>query len=63
MMLNLGTVELATALTSLAPSLMMPPCSEREPTMKPVTSWKKMRGMRFWLQTMMKRAALSAESE
>ena len=58
-----GTTELATALTILAPSLMMPPRSARLPTMKPVTSWRKTSGMPFWLQSWTKRAPLSAESE
>ncbi len=57
-----GTTELATAFTSLAPSLMMPPRSAREPTMKPVTSCRKSSGIFFWLQISTKRAPLSAES-
>ena len=51
------------AFTILAPSLMMPPCSDWLPTIKPETSCKNTNGIRFWLQFMIKRAALSAESE
>jgi len=36
-----GTTELATALTILAPSLIIPPCSDLDPTINPVTSWIK----------------------
>ena len=59
----MGTVELATAFTILAPSLMMPPRSARLPTMKPVTSWMNSSGIFFWLHSSTKRAPLSAESE
>ena len=55
-------MELLTAFTSFAPLRMMPLCSASRPTMNPVTSWKKMIGTPVWLQSMMKRAALSALS-
>jgi hypothetical protein len=58
----LGTTELLTAFTSLAPRLMIPACSESLPTMKPVTSWRKRRGMFIWFTSRMNRAALSAAS-
>ena len=63
MTVNLGTTLLATALTIFAPSLMMPPCSDRDPTMNPVTSWKNTKGTLRWLHVAMNRAALSALSE
>ena len=44
-----GTTLLATAFTSLAPSLIIPACSLRLPTINPVTSCKK-NGIFFWLQ-------------
>ena len=58
-----GTTELLTAFTIFAPSLMIPPCSDFDPTMNPVTSCKKTKGIFFWLQLAMNRVALSAESE
>ena len=42
---NLGTLELATAVTILAPSLAMPPDSYFRPTMKPVIFCRKTRGI------------------
>ena len=42
-----GTTELLTAFTILAPSLIIPPCSDFEPTIKPVTSCKKTKGIFF----------------
>ena len=58
-----GTTELLTAFTSLAPLRMIPLSSASRPTINPLTSWKKMIGKFVWLQSMMKRAALSALSE
>ena len=58
----LGTMQLLMAFTIFAPERMMPCCSESRPTMKPVVSCMKMSGILRWLQSMMKRAALSAES-
>lgn len=58
----LGTTELETAFTSFAPRLMIPACSDSFPTMKPVTSWRKRRGIPIWLTSRMNRAALSAAS-
>ena len=58
----LGTTQLAIAFTIFAPARMMPVCSESRPTMKPVVSCRKMMGILRWLQSMMKRADLSAES-
>lgn len=40
-----GTVEVETAATSCAPARMMPACSAFAPTMKPVTLWRKSRGV------------------
>ena len=62
MMAILGTTELETAFTIFAPALMMPLHSASRPTMKPLTSCRKTSGTRFWLQSMMKRAAFSADS-
>ncbi len=59
---SFGTRLLLIALTSLAPALMMPARSLSRPTMKPLTSCRKMRGSQSWLQFMTKRAALSALS-
>src|SRR5712691_10333334 len=57
-----GTTLLAITLTSLAPERMMPACSESRPTMKPLTSCRKINGSRLWLQSMMKRGTLFAAS-
>src|SRR5213080_2070674 len=53
---NLGTTLLATALTIFAPARMMPLHSASLPTIKPFTSCKNTSGIRFWLQSIMKRA-------
>ena len=45
MTVNLGTSAHATAVTSLAPSLAMPPASYSRPTMKPVMFCRKTSGM------------------
>jgi len=63
MTLILGTVELETAVTIFAPARMMPLHSASRPTIKPLTSCRKISGTRFWLQSMMKRAAFSALSQ
>ena len=42
-----GTTELLTAFTILAPSFIIPPCSDLEPTIKPVTSWRNNKGIFF----------------
>ena len=42
-----GTTELATAVTILAPERMMPDHSASRPTMNPLTSCRKISGMRF----------------
>lgn len=39
-----GTVEQLTADTICAPFLIIAECSALEPTMKPVTLWRKMMG-------------------
>ncbi len=46
---NFGTDVVATAVTSLAPSLAIPPASYSRPTMKPVMFCRKTSGMRRWL--------------
>ena len=43
--MNFGTTEFDIALTILAPSLIIPPCSDLLPTMKPLTSYKKTNGI------------------
>ena len=63
MTVNFGTTELETAFTILAPSFIIPPCSDLLPTINPVTSCKNTNGIFFWLQLAIKRVALSAESE
>jgi hypothetical protein len=60
---NLGTVELATACTILAPSLAMPPRSYWRPTMKPVMFCRNTSGTARALHSSMKCVALSADSE
>jgi hypothetical protein len=40
-----GTVEVDTAETICAPHFMMEACSALEPTMKPVTFWRKIMGV------------------
>ena len=63
MTVNLGTVAQATAVTILAPSLAIPPCSYFLPTMKPVMFCRNTSGMRRCSQSSMKCAPLSADSE
>ena len=46
MTVNLGTSAQATAVTSFAPSLAMPPASYSRPTMKPVMFWRNTSGIR-----------------
>src|SRR5437899_1915322 len=53
---------LGTAFTIFAPARMIPLHSASLPTIKPFTSCMKTSGMRFWLQSRMKRAAFSADS-
>ena len=60
---NFGTTELATACTSLAPSLAIPARSYLLPTMKPVMFWRKISGMPRRLHSSMKCVAFSADSE
>ena len=60
---NLGTSAQATAVTSLAPSLAMPPASYSRPTMKPVMFCRKTSGMPRWQASSTKCAPLSADSE
>ena len=61
MTVNLGTSAHATAVTSLAPSLAMPPASYSRPTMKPVMFWRKTSGTFRWQASSMKWAPLSAD--
>src|SRR3546814_2720560 len=63
MTVNLGTCALATACTSLAPSLAMPRLSYSRPTMKPVMFCKNTNGILRWQHSSMKCAPLSADSE
>ena len=60
---NFGTDVVATAVTSLAPSLAMPPASYFRPTMKPVMFCRNTSGMPRWLHSSMKCAPFSADSE
>ena len=60
---NLGTLAQATAITSLAPSLAMPPCSYLRPTMKPVMFCRNTSGMSRWVHSSMKCAPFRADSE
>ncbi len=46
MTVNFGTAVVATAVTSFAPSLAMPPASYSRPTMKPVMFCRKTSGIR-----------------
>jgi len=59
----LGTLAVATAVTSLAPSLAMPPASYLPPTMKPETFCRNRSGVRRWQASSIKCAPLSALSE
>jgi hypothetical protein len=45
---SLGTRQVATAVTILAPFLAMPPASESLPTMKPEMFCRKIRGVPRW---------------
>lgn len=63
MRVSLGTGAVATAVTSFAPSLAMPPFSYLRPTMKPVMFCRKSRGIPRCEQSWMKCAPLSALSE
>ena len=58
-----GTLVVATAVTSLAPSLAMPCASAFLPTMKPAMFCRNTSGMLRWLASSMKCAPLSALSE
>ena len=60
---NFGTTEHETAVTILAPSLAMPPVSASTPTMNPEMFWRNTSGILRWLQSSMKCAALSDDSE
>ena len=57
-----GTRLLEMAFTTLAPARMIPASSLWRPTMKPKTSCRNRSGVQVWLQSMMKRALLSALS-
>ena len=57
-----GTAAQATAVTSLAPSLAMPPASYFRPTMKPVMFCRKSRGILRWQQSSMKCAPFREDS-
>ena len=60
---SFGTAVVDTAVTSLAPSLAMPPDSYLRPTMKPVMFCRKISGMLRWLHSSMKCAPFSEDSE
>ena len=59
----MGTEAVATAVTSFAPSLAMPPASYLPPTMKPETFCRNRSGMRRWQASSMKCAPFCADSE
>ena len=63
MSVRCGTVEFETALISLAPSLMIPPCSYRVPTMKPVMFCTKRIGVSVRLHSAMNCAPFCASGE
>ena len=63
MTVNFGTGTQDTAVTSLAPSLAMPPASASRPTMNPVMFCRNTSGMPRWPQSSTKCAPLSADSE
>ena len=63
MTVNFGTLAQETAVTIFAPSLAMPPASYLRPTMNPVMFCRNTRAVRRWLQSSMKCAAFSADSE
>src|SRR5260370_35633564 len=50
-----GTTEFETAVTILAPALMMPLHSASRPTMNPLTSCRKISGTPFWVHSGEKR--------
>src|SRR5213082_1943704 len=58
----LGTLAVATAVTSLAPCLAMPSASYLPPTMKPEMFCRNSRGIRRWQASSMKCAPLTALS-
>ena len=58
---NFGTSAQATAVTSFAPSLAMPPASYSRPTMNPVMFWRNTSGILRWQASSMKWAPLSAD--
>ena len=60
---NFGTGTQDTAVTSLAPSLAMPPASASRPTMNPLMFCRNTSGMPRCPQSSTKCAALSEESE
>ncbi len=60
--MNFGTTEQATAVTSLAPSLAMPPASYWRPTMNPVMFCRKTSGTPRWLHSSMKWAPFRLDS-
>ena len=62
MMVNLGTLAVATAVTILAPLRAMPSFSYLRPTMKPVMFCKKISGILRWQHSSMKCAPFSADS-
>ena len=62
MMVNLGTLAVATAVTILAPLRAMPSFSYLRPTMKPVMFCKNTSGILRWQHSSMKCAPLSADS-
>ncbi|MOA14154.1 hypothetical protein D3C78_1342400 [compost metagenome] len=59
---NFGTLAQATAVTSLAPCLAMPPASYFWPTMKPVMFCRNSSGMPRWQASSMKCAPFCAAS-
>ncbi len=56
---SFGTRVVETALTSLAPSLAMPPASYSRPTMKPLMFCRNSSGTPRWSQSSTKWAAFS----
>ena len=61
MTVTFGTPAQATAVTSLAPSLAMPPASYLRPTMKPAMFWRNSSGIRRWQPSSMKCAPFNAD--
>ncbi len=62
MMVNLGTLAVATAVTSLAPWRAMPSFSYLRPTMKPVMFCRNTSGILRWQHSSMKCAPFRADS-